>query len=326
MLLSVIIPTRNRAPLVGQLLASLAQQETVSYSWEVIVVDNGCTDNTGDIVQQKRGKWDAQVRCVYEPLPGLHAARHRGAAEAKGEYLAYLDDDMVLAPTWLSGIQMLLDERADAVVGRILPRWETPPPSWLAPIARPGAFGPLSLLDLGEAATQTEHFYGCNIFIPKKTVLRMGGFHPDGMPKELLDYRGDGETGLWLKMRAAGMTLFYDPIAVAYHVIPRGRMTEAYLQNRAYNQGISDSFTHLRANRGAPHDARLLLKHAICTIWRYTRSAQTGRLSLKSAHAWNLGFLHHQSVARHDPGLREWTTRPDYFGDRGSVPRRGDRR
>jgi glycosyltransferase involved in cell wall biosynthesis len=248
--LSVIIPTRNRSLLTGALLDSLAQLDPVPWEWEVLVVDNGSTDNTAEMVKEKQNTLPIRIRYVLEERPGLHQGRNRGAIEAKGKYLAYLDDDMLLAPSWLQGVAMLDEGKTDAVVGRIIPKWEASPPEWLNRMCEFGFFGPLALLDLGKEPVATEHFYGCNLFIPRKTVLDFGGFHPDGMPQDLLQYRGDGETGLWMKMRVAGKSLWYSPLAIAHHIVPKSRMTAEYMKKRAYNQGISNSFSDLRMRHG----------------------------------------------------------------------------
>lgn len=248
--LTVIIPTRNRVKLVDALLDSMAHLEPVKWDWEVIVVDNGSTDNTAEMVRQKQNQLSLNIRYILEERPGLHQGRNRGATEADGKYLAYLDDDMLLAPSWLQGVNMLQNGTADAVVGRIIPKWETSPPKWILQMYTNGALGLLALLDLGEKPVETTYFYGCNLFISRKTVLDLGGFNPDGMPENLIQFRGDGETGLWLKMCKKGMSLWYSPSAIAYHIVPESRMTIEYLKKRAFNQGISESFTYLRIYHG----------------------------------------------------------------------------
>ncbi len=261
-LLSVVIPTRNRCRFVNDLLDSLSRMNPVSFTWEVIVVDNGSTDNTADIVCSKRSSLPIRVRYVPEPRPGLHEGRHRGAAEARGEYLAYLDDDMIVFPTWLSGVQPLLMHEAEAVVGRVLPKWVEPPPPWLQHMCKGETFGYFALLDLGEKRQAAGCFLGGNLFIAKKTVFQLGGFHPDGMPASFALLRGDGEGGLYMKFLSAGFRLVYEPSATVYHIVPSERMTLDYLKKRSYNQGISDSFTDFRLKKGLYNMPRMaLIKH-----------------------------------------------------------------
>lgn len=334
-LLSVIIPTFNRARRVGDLLDSLDRLEAVSFEWEVIVVDNGSTDDMALLVQRAERKGAVRIRYVVEDAPGLHEGRHRGAREARGDYLAYLDDDMLLAPGWLTGVRRLLDGSAGAVVGRILPKWEATPPRWLGQMAAVPAFGYLSLLDLGRSIVETDHFFGCNLFISKDTVFRLGGFNPDGMPAALLKYRGDGETGLWLKFHSAGMRLLYDPEALAFHVVPPERMTVEYLRGRAYRQGISASFSDLRARlqpgettgplRGVASDARAWLgRRWPVGVARFCRSylaaaTQTDReiahVRLLLATSFARGWAFHRAAVRRDPNLRRHVGRRTFMND-----------
>lgn len=95
---SVVIPTRNRSQLLGLALASVLEQRDVHL--EVIVIDEGSTDNTGVMV---RSLTDPRVRLIrHDVARGKSAARNRGIAEAAGEWIAFLDDDDLWAPDKLS--------------------------------------------------------------------------------------------------------------------------------------------------------------------------------------------------------------------------------
>jgi len=248
-LLSVIIPTHNRAKTLAGLLDSLAAQTPVPFEWEVIVVDNASTDDTAAVVRRKSEALPVPTRYVLEPCLGLHRGRHRGAREARGEYLGYLDDDTLVTPAWVQGIDLLAQANADAVVSRILPRWEAEPPDWLLGLFHDGALEYLTLLDLGTVPRPVDPsmVWGASFFIRRSLVFDLGGFHPDSMPPEMLRYRGDGETALMRKFKEARLTAWYDPRPAVYHVIGADRMTVEYLCKRAYNQGVSDSFSQIRA-------------------------------------------------------------------------------
>ncbi len=339
MLLSVIIPTRNHARLVSDLLDSLAGQVIAPFRWEVMVIDNGSTDQTAAATKAKIPSLPFEARYIYEPRLGLHNGRHRGAQEAQGRYLAYLDDDVLLTPAWIHGFEKLLSGQAEAVVGRILPEWESRPPAWLKTLVREPGY--LSLLDMGATGFYIDprFVYGDNFFILKQIVFELRGFHPDSMPVDQLRYRGDGEYGLMMKFGQAGLRAWYEPGATVYHRIPRARMTLDYLCKRSYAQGISDSFTEIRDRHNDPTHlsdynishadvARKSLRfymrrikelppHRILTnlvnlLMRLVPLAQPN-IKKQLSQAALAGYNYHQAEVRKDPGLLKWVLQEDYW-------------
>ncbi len=201
MFLSVIIPTRNRAKYLAGALASITGQTYPQELFEVIVVDNGSTDNTKEVCQSFNDRIK-NLRYFYEPTPGLHVGRHLGMREAKSEILVYADDDIEAFPTWLEAIaESFQNPEVVLVGGKNLPKWEAEPPDWILKMWEKDKngnriLGYLSILDLGDEKKFISpfHVFGCNFSIRKNILLEAGGFHPDAMPKELIIYRGDGET------------------------------------------------------------------------------------------------------------------------------------
>lgn len=336
MLLSVIIPTRNRATLLAGLLDSLARQASAPFDWEVLVIDNASTDQTPDIVQKKSDTLPISIRYVREHQPGLHFARHTGATNARGQILSYLDDDMILELTWILAAERIRREDAHAVVGRILPKWTAHPPDWLSSLITDGVFSHLGLLDLGDRPRPVDPLlvFGGACFIPRQLLFDLGGFHPDGVPADRLRFRGDGETALMNRFKRQGLKSFYDPLATAWHVIPAQRLTLDYLCQRAYNQGISDSFTRIRADHAldgaAPTPPRLqkirtasptrlasalarkAARAANRLVGRITRSA-TADAQRRMARAYRDGFRFHRREVQNDPELLQYVLRPDFF-------------
>jgi hypothetical protein len=106
----------------------------------------------------------------------------------------------------------------------------------------------LSILDFGETVKEIppEYRWGCNFSVRKRIVLEAGGFHPDGFPQEMIQYRGDGETAVSKYIHGKGYKAIYNPKASVYHFVPQNRMTQDYFCKRAFNQGISDSFAEMR--------------------------------------------------------------------------------
>ncbi|HML73031.1 MAG TPA: glycosyltransferase [Anaerohalosphaeraceae bacterium] len=296
---SVIIPTRNRAVSLEQTLYSLGSIQNPGCHYEIIVVDNGSTDTTRQTVESFRNRL-ADLRYVYEPNPGLHNGRHRGAFEARGQVLCYLDDDVKVDPLWLKSVVETFETTGAVLVGgKILPEYEQTPPDWVKEFVKPVGnygynIGQLTLIDLGEQIREIDPIYvwGANFSIRKDVLFECGGFRPDSMPKELLDLRGDGETGLSRAIKQKGYKAFYHPRAMVRHCISKDRLTVDYFCTRMFSQGISDSFTEIR-------NAGKLPNPVVSAIWE----------------AYQKGKMHHHQIVQNNPNLLSWITRKDYFSE-----------
>lgn len=358
--ISIVIPTRNRHQYLARCLNSLLRQSLNLSDFEVIVIDNGSTDDTRQIVDGFQSNF-VNLRYAYEASPGLHVGRHRGYQEARGDILAYADDDIEVLPTWLEAIQHAFrDPEVTLVGGKCLPKFESEPPDWLTAMWRPNPageriLGHLSLIDLGDEVKPVNPFYvfGCNFAIRRSALREAGGFHPDGMPQELIHFRGDGESHVSSFIQAKGYQALYHPGASVYHAVPRSRMTPAYFCRRAFNQGISDSFTAIRraqgldaiqvedpagqspapASGGVPNlyqrlrakplseipgavlrrTQRLLRKIQPSPALANPASDPHAALNLAIQAAHDLGYAYHQDYVAQSPELLGWVVRDDYW-------------
>ena len=246
--ISVIIPTHNRCEYLRDAIISIQKQNFSKDEYEIIVVDNKSTDDTPEVVEECNRKGKKEVVYVKEPELGLHNARHAGAKAAKGEILAYVDDDVICDSNWLSElIKHYADPEVGCVGGKILPKWEATPPEWVNQYP-----SYLSLLDLGDKVKELKRpgIWGCNFSIRKSLLFEVGGFNPDAFgDKKLIWYRGDGEVGLLRSVLGVEKKIIYTPHAIVWHVIPKSRLTISYFKKRSFIQGISDSFLAQRTEK-----------------------------------------------------------------------------
>lgn len=333
-MLSVVIPTRNRVDYLCRALDSLTGQTLPTKEFEVLVVDNGSTDQTVEVVDRFAPKLE-NLRYFYEPQPGLHVGRHKGLQEASSDLVVFADDDIRATTTWLEAIaQNFADPAVFLVGGNNLPDFQGPVPTWLQRLwARPAfggqAIGYLSVLSLPAGRRQISPYlvWGCNFAIRKQVVLDAGGFHPDSMPQELVRFRGDGETHVSRYVAANGLGCVFDSRAGVYHAVTPTRMTFDYFIQRAFNQGISDSFAQLR-NSEAPKAQGLL--NPLSSVRRLAGRAKrrlTGLLRARVIHedielrkltdlvrkGHAKGFAYHQRLYHEDPEVRAWVQKSDYF-------------
>ena len=103
--ISVVIPTRNRAHLLADALGSLLRQDYSTERYEIVVVDDGSTDETPLIVEELAAdSRQPRVRLFRQPPKNQNAARNRGLSEAKGDLIAFFDDDEFAPKEWLSSL------------------------------------------------------------------------------------------------------------------------------------------------------------------------------------------------------------------------------
>lgn len=343
MYISVIIPTRNRGSLLEKFLLSLKNQTLAIFNYEVIIVDNGSTDSTKSLVE-KYIPIITNLKYIFEPNPGLHSGRHRGFLESQGEILVYGDDDIEAFPQWLETIYHSFQTNPEVAMmgGKNLPQFENQPPQWLEKMWQPNhlgeqIFGYLSILNLGEKIKFISPYYifGCNFAIRRSVLEEAGGFHPDGMPQELIKYRGDGESHVSGYVEKKGYKALYHPDASVYHWVSNKRMSVDYLCLRAYNEGISHSYTKIRASLEKDHQnfdnrnypASLIERVKGCCqkilnlgikIRSNLSSSKEIDLELqnvreKIASAYQEGFNFHQEQIEKEPLLLEWVLRPHYW-------------
>jgi len=346
MKLSVIIPTRNRATLLERALNSLFAQTLSQEHFEVIVVDNGSTDNTSEVVHSFETRLK-NIRYFLELEPGLHVGRHKGCIEAESNLLVFTDDDIEAFPTWLQAIEDSFDDEEVVMVGgKCLPNFEAEPPCWVSTMWLPNVAGErslvyLSVIDLGDETktVNPSHVYGCNFAVRRSVLLEAGGFHPDAMPQELIRFRGDGESYVSKYIQTKGYKALYNPLASVYHWIPINRMTTEYFCRRVYNQGISESYTAIRHSKGIEPGTIMesVVRNFYYRLGSESFSAVLGAVSLIIkfltlyikgqgslareelalrrilAVAYQTGYNYHQVHVRQSPELLAWVLRPDYW-------------
>ena len=263
MKISAVICTHNRRALLDHSLASLAHQDLPTADYEVIVVDNASTDGTREAVAALQPTMP-NLRYLYEPALGLSNARNSGLREARGEVVAFLDDDARAEPGWLSA---LLDAfaaepaRPLCAGGRVVPIWEREPPRWLPAFA----LASLSVIDYGETPRALdfprEWVAGCNMAFDRAFLLAAGGFDPR-LGRRGANLMSNEEIALFQGVVAAGGVIRYAPAAAVQHLVPASRVELGWFCRRMYAQGVSNVLvgTGSGASPGRGREAGQLLR------------------------------------------------------------------
>ena len=244
---SVLICTYNRAALLEQTLTALdGAAKPDGCEIEVVVVDNNSSDDTASVVQRAAASGSFPVRYVREGRQGKSFALNTGLAVAQGDIIALTDDDVLPQADWL--VRMVANFRAGDVVfvfGKVLPRWEVPPPPEMLTLRARDIWGPLALVDYGDETIRYEAAsfgrkrlpVGANLAIRRDAIDRVGGWRTDlGKVDNTLIAGEDHE--LCVRLYRAGLYAgIYDPTVAVRHLVPASRLTRQYFRRWFYWHG-----------------------------------------------------------------------------------------
>ena len=232
MFISVLICTRNRADSLRRTLESLLCSGNLeSPNWEVLVVESS-TDHTGEVCQEFQQRFPQHLRVLTEKKLGKSNALNTAIAAAKGELLAFTDDDVLCAPDYIQGIRMVFTlYSADAAQGRVLLDCEGGWPEWLDRTYAQMA----DFRDCGDKVIDLDgDLFGVNMVVRAGVFQKTGGFAPE---------LGPGGIGVcedsqmsW-RIRQAGCRLLYAPQILVRHQWPRDRLTKSFLRKRFFEYG-----------------------------------------------------------------------------------------
>lgn len=296
---SAIVCTYNRCESLRETLQALKEQVLQDgLALEVVVVDNNSTDHTRRVVEGARQAARWPIRYVFEARQGLSHARNRGVLEAKGEWMAFTDDDVIPERNWAQALQQaFMTYGADCVGGKVLPRWSVPPPAWmLDPTLRPWVWGSLALLDRGpEPILSGERhprlLYGANLAFRKTLFDEMGLFRTD-LGRKGSALMGGEETDFCVRLYKAGKRLVYAPRAVVYHTISPERMRLQYVRRLRLASGRSLVRLADSGERYLPRWViRECIEHGLSALWAYARGRQIQGIQREGVFWTDLGRI-----------------------------------
>ena len=215
--ISVAVCTYNRSDVLPKCLESLVDQTAGSELFEVLIIDNNSTDETKKIAEDFCKK-HMNFRYIFEEKQGLSQARNRAIIEAKGNYLAYIDDDAIADKDWVKNILAAIktDSSIVAFGGPIYPWYNKEKPKWFQDEFATHSYG-------------KQHFHlseqncpfglsGSNMIFKKEILNKYNGFSAEyGMSGDKIAF-GE-ESFLFNKMLKNSENIQYFPEIFVYHLV-----------------------------------------------------------------------------------------------------------
>jgi glycosyltransferase involved in cell wall biosynthesis len=266
--LTVLLATRNGANVLPRTLDGYVRQAEVDFSWKLIVVDNGSTDETPDVIKQFQAK--LRLDALVDPVPGKNRALNMGLKTIEGNTVVLSDDDAIPHPgfltAWRNALQM--KPECDVFGGSIIPLFDLPPPEWMARTEIKFVELFASRQDLPEGPIDPHEIFGPNMAV-RRTVIANGirfneRIGPNGADP---NYAIGSEHDFCLNATRRGHKTWFTPEPTVWHIVRAHQLTFEYWRKRAYRLGRGVAQRQWEMGVLGQHQRSPVVSAAI-TAWR----------------------------------------------------------
>jgi succinoglycan biosynthesis protein ExoM len=234
-LISLLIPTYNRCAWLREALESAAQQRTGGeFALEIVVVDNNSSDETPLVVQQVAQVSDVPIHYVLWTSRGDAQARNGGLPHCRGDWIAFMDDDELAEPDWLSELfRVAREQQADLVGGAVL--LDMPPDELSGlgiDVRRSLRERSAATIEGGTRPFRSREYPGTdNLLISRRVLETLGDFDENLMS-------GTADYDFSLRAHRHGFRCWFAPRAVVRHRCPAYRLTPEFIGWESLRSGI----------------------------------------------------------------------------------------
>ena len=247
--ISAIIATYNREKYIPGVLESLLKQTLDKNLFEIIIVDNNCTDNTQNICRKYiEDHKELNIRYIFETQQGLSHARNCGINNSGTDLITFVDDDAFLSENFLKTCVQYFEKNPSvhAIGGKILLNYEGEKPRW-ASVYLESLFGYFNLGDKEKAFEGGKYPRGSNMTFRKKVFLTHGLFNTN-LGRTGNNLLGSEEKELFDRLNKTEKVI-YVPEALVYHFVSIERTTKTFVQNQAIGIGKSEKIRTISKGR-----------------------------------------------------------------------------
>lgn len=250
MLISAVLCTRNREHYLKKALESLIRQTLPQTQYNIIVVDNGSTDQTREMVAKYKSH-TRNLHYLYEPKIGLSQARNTGWRYSQATYVAFLDDDAIADNRWLEKILDVFHsvEPVPGCVGGVVePMWEGERPEWLPD----ELLCHLTVLNWGATAFSVQdpknYIAPTNMAFPRSLLHDLNGF-TTRLGRRGANFLSMEEVDLIRRIRERGMPVYYAPEVLVRHWILNERLCKKWFYQRSFWQGAIEAYMRIQKDQ-----------------------------------------------------------------------------
>lgn len=250
-MISIIICTYNREKYIGTLLESIAKNDYPKNDYEILLVDNNCTDNTRSVCSTfAQQHADINFRYIVEPEQGLSAARNKGIKESRGNIIIYVDDDALVDTNYISSFAEHFTNNPNTMAagGPIEPLYETEEPKWMSPYTKALLTAWMNYGNAIRNYPKGRYPGGGNAAYRKIVFDKVGLFNTE-LGRKGTALLASEEKDIFDKMHALGMQVKYLPTPVLHHIIPQTKLEKPYFDRLTRQIGDSERMRTLAISK-----------------------------------------------------------------------------
>lgn len=239
-IVSVIICTYNRSHYLKKCITSFLRQNCELKDFEILIIDNNSTDQTVQTFKELATTSQHQLYYFKEENQGLSHARNRGIKEARGKFIAFVDDDAEAEVDYIKNMITIITQHQLVQVfgGKTIPSFESSPPKWLSTYLMP-LYAQLNLGNSFKKMKKGQFPVGANMVFKKDILPNNEPFDTDlGRNGESLE--SGEEKHLFNELRKNNIIPYYAPNCQVKHLIPEKRLSLDYIKKQALGTGKSE--------------------------------------------------------------------------------------
>jgi glycosyltransferase involved in cell wall biosynthesis len=239
--ISIVVCTYNRCETLRKVLRDLNKLRIPEgTSCEVLVVDNNSNDGTRAVVEEFVKNRSGFFKYIFESRRGKSSALNTGVNSARGEVIAFTDDDVTVDGEWLAEIEGAFESYGCmGIGGKIIPVWNCERPQWFEEEGPYSLYAAVVKLDLGDEARELQvPAFGANMAFRRTAFEKYGLFREDLGPNPENLIRGE-DSEFSLRVIRGGEKFMYVPTAVVYHPVEEQRTEKKYFQKWYFDYGRS---------------------------------------------------------------------------------------
>ncbi|WP_311196895.1 glycosyltransferase [Rugamonas apoptosis] len=292
----MLMATYNGAPTLPRVLAAYGALAAPDGGWQLVIVDNGSTDHSRDIIAAHARR--LPLRYVYEGRRGKNAALNRGLAlvleDAATDLVVLTDDDALPAPNWLRHLANCATAHPAYAVfgGSIVADWASPPPDWVLAHVPLGLTYGLTAPDLADGPVFPGLVWGANMAV-RRAVFDAGYRFDESLGPNGGEYAMGGETSFTRRVADAGFRSWFCRDAVVAHHIRAHQLQLPFLLQRARRFGRGQ---YRQERPGAVPEwlgvPRWMFKRALIEAAGAVLASVRGDAAAAFRHRWELAYLH----------------------------------